>query len=68
VVFPERAVYYAAALFLLVTIALVFFSTVVSVLRVAEVGLLGTALEVSTVLGMPLSVALEFTHRAGRSE
>jgi len=36
--FPERAVYYAAALFLLVTIALVFFSTVVSVLRVAGAG------------------------------
>ena len=28
--FAERAVYYAAALFLLVTIALVFFSAVVS--------------------------------------
>ena len=32
----ERVVYYAAALFLLVTIALAFFSTVVSVLRVGE--------------------------------
>jgi hypothetical protein len=34
--FAERAVYYAAALFLLVTIALVYFSAVVSVSREAE--------------------------------
>lgn len=44
--FAERAVYYGAALFLLATIALVFFSTVVSLLRVGEVGAFGTALEV----------------------
>ena len=35
VVFAERAVYYAAVLFLLVTIVPVSFSTVVSELRVA---------------------------------
>ena len=56
--FAERAVYYAAALFLLVTIAPVFFSTVVSVLAVGEAGALGTTLEVSTVLVISLSVAL----------
>jgi hypothetical protein len=54
----EQAVYYAAALFLLFTSVLVLFSTVVSVLRVAEAGALGTALEVSTVLGISLSVSL----------
>ena len=45
-----------------VTIALVFFSTVVSVLAVAEVGALGT------MLVIPLPVALYFTRRAGRRE
>jgi hypothetical protein len=39
--FAERAVYSAAALFLLVTSVLVFFSTVVSVSRVAEAGASG---------------------------
>ena len=38
--FAERAVYHAA-LFLLVTIALVYFSAVVSVSRVAEAGASG---------------------------
>jgi hypothetical protein len=68
VVFAERAVYYAAALSLLVTIAPVFFSTVVSVLRVAEAGEPGKAFEVSTVLVIPLSAAPWFTRRAGRRE
>jgi hypothetical protein len=61
-------VHYAAALFLLVTIAPVFFSTVVSVSRVAEVGAPATALEVSTVMVISLSVAHYFTRRAGRRE
>ena len=61
--------YYAAAVFLLVTIALVSFSTVMSVVfRVAEAGALGTALEASTVLVISLSVALWCTRRAGRRE
>ncbi len=42
----ERVVYYGAALFLLATIAMVFFSAVGSVLRIAEVGPLGAALEI----------------------
>lgn len=42
----ERFVYYAAALFLLATIAMVFYSAAASVFRIAEVGPLGTALEV----------------------
>ncbi len=53
---------------MLVTIAPVFFSTVVSVSRVAEVGALGTALEVSTVIVISLSVAHYFTRRAGCRE
>jgi hypothetical protein len=60
-------VHYAAALFLLVTIAAVF-STVVSVSRVAEVGAPTTALEVSTVIVISLSVAPWLTRRAGRRE
>lgn len=39
----ERIVYYGAALFLLITIGLLFFSTIVSLLEVAEVGALDTA-------------------------
>jgi hypothetical protein len=61
-------VYHAAALFFLVTIAPVFFSTVVSVSRVAEAGALGTALEVSMVLVISLSVSPWFTRRAGCRE
>ena len=38
--------YYGAALFLLATIGLLFFSTVESFLKVGETGALGTALEV----------------------
>lgn len=42
----ERGVYYGAALFLFATIAMVFYSAGASVFRIAEVGPLGTALEV----------------------
>jgi hypothetical protein len=53
---------------LLVTIAPVFFSTVVSVSRVADAGALGKALEVSITLVISHSVAPWFTRRAGRRE
>ncbi len=42
----ERVVYFGAALFLLATIGMVFYSAGASVIRIAEVGPLGTALEV----------------------
>ena len=42
----EQVVYYAAAIFLLVTVGMVFFSAVTSLLMVAEAGSLYTALEV----------------------
>ncbi|HEX2729251.1 MAG TPA: phosphate-starvation-inducible PsiE family protein [Rubrobacteraceae bacterium] len=42
----ERIAYYGAALFLLVTMGLVFVSAVDSVLAVAEIGLLAAALEI----------------------
>lgn len=42
----ERVAYYGAALFLLVTIGLVFVSAVTSLLKIAELGLLGAALEI----------------------
>ena len=67
-VFAGRAVAYAAALFLFVTSAPVFFSTVVGVSRVAEAGAIGAALEVSAVIVISLSVAPWFIRRAGRRE
>ena len=42
----ERVVYYGAAVFLLITVGMVFYSAVISLLSVAEVGALDTALEV----------------------
>lgn len=42
----ERVVYYGAALFLLITVGMVFYSAVIGLLSVAEVGALDTALEV----------------------
>ena len=42
----EQVVYYAAGVFLLVTVGMVFFSAVTSFLTVAEVGPLAAALEV----------------------
>jgi uncharacterized membrane protein (DUF373 family) len=42
----EQVVYYVAGIFLLVTVGMVFFSAVMSLLTVAEVGPLGAALEV----------------------
>ena len=42
----EQVVYYAAAIFLLVTVGMVFFSAVTSLLTVAEDGPLSAALEV----------------------
>lgn len=44
--FAERIVYYAAAVFLLVIVGMVFVSAVGDVLNVAEAGLRDTALEV----------------------
>ena len=42
----EQVVYYVAGIFLLVTVGMVFFSAVMSLLTVAEVGPLAAALEV----------------------
>ncbi len=42
----ERIVYFGAALFLLVTIGMIFFSAVTTFLEVAERGMLETALEI----------------------
>ena len=42
----ERVVYYGAALFLLVTIVMVFLSVIIGLRDVAEAGLLQTALEI----------------------
>jgi uncharacterized membrane protein (DUF373 family) len=42
----ERIVYFGAALFLLVTIGMIFFSAVTAFLEVAERGMLETALEI----------------------
>lgn len=42
----ERVVYYGAALFILVTIGMIFFAAVESLLRIGEAGALDTALEV----------------------
>ena len=44
--FAERIVYYGAAIFLLVTVCMVFFSAGTSLLSIREVGTLGAALEV----------------------
>ncbi len=44
--FVEKAVYYVAALFLLVTIGVIFFSATTTFLKAAEIGTLDTALEV----------------------
>jgi len=44
--FAERVVYYGAALFLLVTIVMVFLSVIIGLRDVVEAGLLQTALEI----------------------